>query len=72
MGCKLTPEEILEDFKSFYYDTALSAWGPNLAAMDKFVLPTQILFGTDFPGEWAGLPWLLFLPLWLSGSQTPV
>lgn len=51
MGCKLTPEEILEDFGTFYYDTALSAWGPNLTAMDNFVPHTQILFGTDFPGE---------------------
>ncbi|KAF9446936.1 amidohydrolase 2 [Macrolepiota fuliginosa MF-IS2] len=49
MGCELTPEQILDDFKSFYYDTALSAWGPNLIAMDNFVSHTQILFGTDFP-----------------------
>lgn len=53
MGCELTPEEILDDFRSFYYDTALSAWGPNLTAMDSFVSPTQILFGTDFPGEYS-------------------
>jgi hypothetical protein len=51
MGCQLTTEEILEDFSTFYYDTALSAWGPNLIALDSFVPENQILFGTDFPGK---------------------
>lgn len=51
MGCQLTTEEILEDFSTFYYDTALSAWGPNLVALDSFVPESQILFGTDFPGK---------------------
>lgn len=50
MGCALTAEEILEDFKSFYFETALSAHETNLAAMEKFVTPDKILFGTDFPG----------------------
>ncbi|KXN89653.1 2-amino-3-carboxymuconate-6-semialdehyde decarboxylase [Leucoagaricus sp. SymC.cos] len=49
MGCELTEEEILHDFRSFYYDTALSAWGPTLTAMDNLVPHTRILFGTDFP-----------------------
>ncbi|KII95115.1 hypothetical protein PLICRDRAFT_169801 [Plicaturopsis crispa FD-325 SS-3] len=49
MGCALTPEEILEDFKSFYYETALSAYEANLTAMQAFVSPDRILFGTDFP-----------------------
>ncbi|KAF8165275.1 hypothetical protein B0H34DRAFT_231376 [Crassisporium funariophilum] len=51
MGCILTPEEILEDFRTFYYETALSAHETTLAAMDKFVRSDHILFGTDFPGE---------------------
>ncbi|GBE79706.1 Decarboxylase yanB [Sparassis crispa] len=50
MGCPLTREEILEDFKSFYYETALSAHESTLAAMKTFVEPDHILFGTDFPG----------------------
>ncbi|KAF8897608.1 hypothetical protein BD779DRAFT_1608161 [Infundibulicybe gibba] len=49
MGCSLTPEEIMEDFKSFYYETALSAHEITLAAMDPFVGSNRILFGTDFP-----------------------
>jgi len=49
MGCTLTPEEILEDFKTFYYETALSAYESNLHAMEKFVAHDHILFGSDFP-----------------------
>jgi len=49
LGCSLTPEEILEDFKSFYYETALSSYDASLAGLDKFVEPSQILHGTDFP-----------------------
>ncbi|KAL0949482.1 hypothetical protein HGRIS_009535 [Hohenbuehelia grisea] len=49
MGCSLTPDEILADFKTFYFDTALSAYDANLAAMRVFVGPGRMLFGTDFP-----------------------
>ncbi|KAJ7129585.1 hypothetical protein C8R44DRAFT_850718 [Mycena epipterygia] len=50
MGCPLSPDEMLEDFKSFYYDTALSAHASTLTAMEAFgVSPERILFGTDFP-----------------------
>ncbi|KAJ7507897.1 hypothetical protein B0H11DRAFT_1969189 [Mycena galericulata] len=49
MGCELSPDEIMEDFKSFYYETALSAHATTLTAMDAFVSPDRILFGTDFP-----------------------
>ena len=51
MGCPLTHDEILKDFSSFYYETALSAHETTLAAMDRFVTPDHILFGTDFPGK---------------------
>lgn len=51
MGCQLSIDEILEDFSTFYYDTALSSWGPNLLALQSFVPKNQILFGTDFPGK---------------------
>jgi predicted TIM-barrel fold metal-dependent hydrolase len=50
MGCNLTPEEILEDFRSFYYETALSAYTTNLQAIDGFIPRENLLFGTDFPG----------------------
>ena len=51
MGSGLTPEDILDDFKSFYYDTALSSHESTLAAMRSFVGPDRLVFGTDFPGK---------------------
>lgn len=51
MGCTLTPDEILDDFKTFYYETALSASELSLTAMEIFVQHDHILFGTDFPGK---------------------
>ena len=50
MGSLLTPEEIIEDFKSFYFDTALSSHETTLAFMKAFAGEDRILFGTDFPG----------------------
>lgn len=58
MGCSLSPEEILEDFRTFYYESALSAHGPTLDAMTAFVDEDHVLFGTDFPGGctmWASI-----------------
>ncbi|KAI0723270.1 hypothetical protein C8Q76DRAFT_794228 [Earliella scabrosa] len=49
MGSPLTPEEIIEDFKSFYFDTALSSHETTLAFMKAFAGEDRILFGTDFP-----------------------
>ncbi|CCM03180.1 uncharacterized protein FIBRA_05302 [Fibroporia radiculosa] len=49
MGCPLSPEEILQDFQSFYYETALSAHKATLSALKSFVGPDRVLFGTDFP-----------------------
>ncbi|KAK7061795.1 hypothetical protein R3P38DRAFT_2831559 [Favolaschia claudopus] len=50
MGCTLSSEEILEDFRSFYYDTALSAHEATLTALNTFLgNPNRLLFGTDFP-----------------------
>lgn len=49
MGCPLTPDEIIGDFKSFYFETALSAHETTLAAMATFVPSDRLLFGTDFP-----------------------
>ncbi|RXW24705.1 hypothetical protein EST38_g1132 [Candolleomyces aberdarensis] len=51
MGCTLSPEEILDDFKSFYFETALSAYGPALKAMEEFATPGHLLWGSDFPGQ---------------------
>ncbi|KAI0677586.1 hypothetical protein C8Q78DRAFT_99108 [Trametes maxima] len=49
MGCPLSPEEIVEDFKTFYYDMALSSHETTLTAMRAFVGDDRLLFGTDFP-----------------------
>jgi len=41
--------EILEDFRSFYFDTAISSSAPQLQALLQFADPSKILFGTDIP-----------------------
>jgi 6-methylsalicylate decarboxylase len=51
MGCSLTHAEILADFKTFYFDTALASDNCTLEMMQKFVGPERLLFGTDLPGE---------------------
>jgi predicted TIM-barrel fold metal-dependent hydrolase len=48
-GSELCPEEMIEDFRSFYYETALSGFETNLVALENFVEPDHIMFGTDFP-----------------------
>jgi len=49
MGCTLSPEEIIQDFSSFYYDTALAAHRTTLTAMQTFIESDHLLFGSDFP-----------------------
>jgi 6-methylsalicylate decarboxylase len=46
---ELSREEMLEDFAGFYYETALSGFKTNLVALESFVAPDHILFGSDFP-----------------------
>jgi predicted TIM-barrel fold metal-dependent hydrolase len=48
LGCELSPEEIIADFRTFYFETALSGFETNLTALENFASPEQILFGTDF------------------------
>jgi predicted TIM-barrel fold metal-dependent hydrolase len=50
MGCPLSPEEILDDFRSFYYETALSAYEPNLLAIEN-------LRATRSHTLWIRFPW---------------
>jgi predicted TIM-barrel fold metal-dependent hydrolase len=47
LGCELSPEEIIADFRTFYFETALSGFETNLVALENFVPPDRILFGTD-------------------------
>jgi predicted TIM-barrel fold metal-dependent hydrolase len=49
LGSELSPEEMIEDFRGFYYETALSGFETNLVALENFVEPDHILFGSDFP-----------------------
>lgn len=49
LDCELSPEDIIADFRTFYYETALSGFETNLVALENFVAPEHILFGTDFP-----------------------
>lgn len=51
MGCNLTAEEILEDFGTFYLDSALSAHASTMRLAESLVGRGKMLFGTDFPGE---------------------
>ncbi|KAF1353021.1 amidohydrolase family protein [Lizonia empirigonia] len=48
-GCKRTREEILDEAKEFYFDTALSSGGPTIKALAEFAKPGHLLFGSDFP-----------------------
>jgi predicted TIM-barrel fold metal-dependent hydrolase len=43
------PADLLESFRSFYFDTALSSGPALLRALQSFALPAHILYGSDFP-----------------------
>ncbi|CAF1523275.1 unnamed protein product [Adineta ricciae] len=47
--CPRNAREILSDFRSFYYDTALSSSVPQLKALLAFADSSKILFGSDVP-----------------------
>jgi len=49
LQCPRNRLQILEDFRSFYYDTALSSSTPQLQALLEFADPSKILFGSDIP-----------------------
>lgn len=44
-----SPRDILTDFRSFYFDTALSASPASLLALLSFAQPDHILYGSDWP-----------------------
>jgi predicted TIM-barrel fold metal-dependent hydrolase len=43
------PDEILDDFRSFYFDTALSGSPAALPSLLAFAKPGHVLFGSDWP-----------------------
>ena len=46
---KRSPFEVLEDFGSFYFDTALSGSPAALPSLLAFAKPGHLLFGSDWP-----------------------
>lgn len=45
----ITSEEILEDLRKFYFDTALSSSPSAIPSLLAFADPARITFGSDFP-----------------------
>ncbi|WP_406155799.1 amidohydrolase [Streptomyces sp. NBC_00882] len=43
------PDDVLGSLRNLYYDTAMSANRPTLAALTSFVGTDRILFGSDYP-----------------------
>jgi hypothetical protein len=44
-----SPADVLDDFTSFYFDTALSSSAAALPSLLAFAKPGHITFGSDFP-----------------------
>jgi predicted TIM-barrel fold metal-dependent hydrolase len=44
-----SPGDVLEDLRSFYFDTALSASPTALPSLLAFAKPGHVLFGSDWP-----------------------
>ena len=44
-----SPRDILTDFRSFYFDTALSASPASLLALLALAHPDHVLYGSDWP-----------------------
>jgi 6-methylsalicylate decarboxylase len=42
-------DELLEDFRSFYFDTALSSTAATLPSLLAFAKPGHVLYGSDWP-----------------------
>jgi 6-methylsalicylate decarboxylase len=48
-GADTLPDGIDFELQRLHYETANSAYAPNMAALLKFVAISQVLFGTDYP-----------------------
>ncbi|CAF4397786.1 unnamed protein product [Adineta steineri] len=49
LQCSRHSHQILTDFRSFYYDTALSSTIPRFMTLLEFADPCKILFDSDIP-----------------------
>lgn len=48
-GGERTPQDLIEEAREFYYDTALSGGSNQLLALESFAKPGHILYGSDYP-----------------------
>ena len=55
MGAPLSEDEILGEFRRFWWDTALSGDGGGSQASLTVGGTDRILWGSDFPGELKGI-----------------
>ncbi len=46
---KFAPRGVDYELQRQFYDTADAAYGPPMAAIQNYIPPTQIMFGTDYP-----------------------
>ena len=46
---RLSPLDVLDDFRGFYFDTALSSSPAALPTLLAFARPGHVLFGSDWP-----------------------
>ncbi|MFI9381664.1 amidohydrolase family protein [Kutzneria sp. NPDC052558] len=49
LGSPLAAEDIMADFKRFYFDTALSTGHDTLKLLTGFAAPGHVLYGSDWP-----------------------
>lgn len=62
-----TAAEILDEFKTFYYDSALCGTAPQFQLTVDFVPPEKLVYGTDHP--YAPLPAVKFFTAQVEGGE---